>query len=82
MVYTLLTLCVGVQLCAGRNPTNYGDPATGCEKDEQAVQVFGVQGDFCSPLCSSSGVSLRSFAGTRWPAVFLRVPLNLKFEMF
>ena len=37
------------------NPTHYGDPATGCEKDEQAVQVQGVSGDFCSPKCSSSG---------------------------
>merc|ERR1711981_1482372 len=37
------------------NPTHYGDPKTGCEKDEQAVQVLGVPGDFCSPKCSSSG---------------------------
>merc|ERR1712196_748333 len=25
----------------------------GCESDEQAVQVQGVSGDFCSPKCTS-----------------------------
>merc|ERR1719221_881930 len=34
------------------NPTHYGDPANGCESDEEAVQVQGVSGDFCSPKCS------------------------------
>jgi len=38
------------------NPTHYGNPATGCESDEQAVQVQGVSGDFCSPPCTSAGV--------------------------
>eukprot|EP00746_Dinoflagellata_sp_MGD_P147063 gnl/MRDRNA2_/MRDRNA2_79450_c0_seq1.p1 gnl/MRDRNA2_/MRDRNA2_79450_c0~~gnl/MRDRNA2_/MRDRNA2_79450_c0_seq1.p1 ORF type:complete len:394 (+),score=65.29 gnl/MRDRNA2_/MRDRNA2_79450_c0_seq1:98-1279(+) len=33
------------------NPTHYGDPKTGCESDEQAVQVQGISGDFCSPPC-------------------------------
>jgi len=37
------------------NPTHYGDPKTGCESDEQAVQVQGVSGNFCSPSCSSAG---------------------------
>ena len=37
------------------NPTHYGDPKTGCESDEQAVQVQGVSGGFCSPACSSAG---------------------------
>merc|ERR1711865_536245 len=36
------------------NPTHYGDPKTGCESDEQAVQVQGLAGNFCSPKCSSS----------------------------
>ena len=36
----------------GTNPTHYGDPKNGCESDEQAVQVQGVSGDFCSPKCS------------------------------
>jgi len=36
------------------NPTHYGDPAGGCESDEQAVQVQGVSGNFCSPKCSGS----------------------------
>merc|ERR1719499_505141 len=40
---------------AGLNPTHYGDPKGGCESDEQAVQVEGVPGDFCTPQCSSSG---------------------------
>merc|ERR1712232_840988 len=43
------------ELQAGANPTHYGDPKTGCESDEQAVQVQGIKGDFCSPPCSSSG---------------------------
>jgi len=34
---------------------HYGDPKDGCESDEQAVQIQGVTGDFCSPQCSSSG---------------------------
>jgi len=33
--------------------THYGDPANGCESDEQAVQVQGISGDFCSPPCSN-----------------------------
>merc|ERR1711953_1631682 len=37
------------------NPTHYGDPKGGCESDEQAVKVQGINGDFCSPPCSSSG---------------------------
>jgi hypothetical protein len=37
------------------NPTHYGDPKTGCESDEQAVQVMGLSGDFCSPKCDTSG---------------------------
>merc|ERR1719498_2110579 len=39
----------------GANPTHYGDPKGGCESDEQAVQVQGVSGDFCSPKSTSSG---------------------------
>merc|ERR1711865_205262 len=34
--------------------THYGDPATGCEADEQAVQVQGLAGKFCSPDCTSA----------------------------
>ena len=33
---------------------HYGDPANGCEADEQAVQVQGLSGDFCSPDCKSA----------------------------
>merc|ERR1712159_282066 len=34
--------------------THYGDPADGCESDEQAVRVQGVAGSFCSPDCASA----------------------------
>lgn len=34
---------------------HYGDPKSGCESDEQAVQVQGVAGDFCSPPCKVLG---------------------------
>lgn len=36
------------------NGTHYGNPANGCESDEEAVQVQGISGDFCSPKCSST----------------------------
>mmetsp|Transcript_11856 Transcript_11856/g.27047 ORF Transcript_11856/g.27047 Transcript_11856/m.27047 type:complete len:145 (-) Transcript_11856:146-580(-) len=50
----LVALC---QLAASSqaNPTHYGDPKGGCESDEEAVQVQGVSGNFCTPQCSSSG---------------------------
>jgi hypothetical protein len=51
----LQTILLSLLLCAqATNPTHYGDPKTGCESDEQAVQVQGIKGDFCSPPCSSS----------------------------
>merc|ERR1712072_891523 len=34
------------------NQNHYGDPKNGCETDEQAVQVQGLSGDFCSPKCT------------------------------
>jgi C1A family cysteine protease len=33
---------------------HYGDPKNGCESDEQAVQITGLKGDFCSPSCKGS----------------------------
>eukprot|EP01044_Picomonas_judraskeda_P003416 COSAG03_NODE_281_length_9478_cov_271.757224_4_plen_163_part_00 len=34
---------------------HYGDPSAGpCQADEKKVQIQGLQGDFCSPACSSS----------------------------
>eukprot|EP00729_Bicosta_minor_P016914 gene16914-12411_t len=33
--------------------SHYGNPAAGCESDEQSYQVSGVDGSFCSPKCSS-----------------------------
>lgn len=34
--------------------THYEDPAKGCGSDEQAIQVTGVSGDFCSPPCNGT----------------------------
>merc|ERR1719440_742217 len=34
--------------------THYGNPADGCEPDEQAVRVQGLAGTFCSPDCKSA----------------------------
>jgi len=34
---------------------HYGDPKDGCESDEQAVQIQGLAGDFCSPKCQLFG---------------------------
>merc|ERR1711871_1048666 len=36
------------------NQTHYGDPASGCMSDEQAVKVQGLTGDFCAPDCKSA----------------------------
>jgi len=38
----------------GAAATHYGDPASGCQSDEQSVQVTGVDGDFCSPPCTGA----------------------------
>ena len=37
---------------SSKNTTHYGDPADGCLKDETAVQVQGLGGDFCTPPCT------------------------------
>ena len=34
--------------------SHYGDPANGCMSDEEAVQVKGLAGKFCSPDCKSA----------------------------
>jgi len=34
--------------------THYGNPTAGCMADEQAVQVQGLSGKFCSPDCASA----------------------------
>ena len=34
--------------------THYGNPANGCEDDEEAVKVTGISGSFCSPDCTNS----------------------------
>eukprot|EP00466_Bigelowiella_natans_P005380 jgi/Bigna1/75695/fgenesh1_pg.36_\ len=45
--FTLTSLLITSTL-----PPHYGDPKAGCESDEIAVQIQGVQGDFCTPACS------------------------------
>jgi len=32
--------------------SHYEDPKDGCQSDEQAIQIQGVQGDFCTPKCT------------------------------
>merc|ERR1712195_269314 len=44
--------------------THYGDPANGCEADEEAVQVQGLSGKFCSPDCASAACPTDVPAGT------------------
>jgi len=31
------------------DPPHYGDPKTGCRKDEQSFRIEGVSGDICAP---------------------------------
>merc|ERR1712166_314148 len=51
---TPVSVTVSVTLISTANQTHYGDPANGCESDEQAVQVQGVAGKFCAPDCTSA----------------------------
>ena len=46
--------------------THYGDPKNGCLSDEEAVQVQGVQGGFCSPQCT--GFIIKNKCPTDEPA--------------
>jgi len=58
IIFTMMrsiAVATGVVAVAA-NPTHYGDPKTGCQSDEQPVQVQGVEGDFCSPACTDAGV--------------------------
>lgn len=36
-----------------KGSTHYGNPTAGCMSGEEAVQIQGVTGDFCSPSCAS-----------------------------
>jgi hypothetical protein len=41
---------------AVNNSAHYEDPKpNGCQSDEQAIQIQGVSGDFCTPKCDASG---------------------------
>lgn len=67
---------------AQQNATNghYGDPKDGCEPDEQAVQVQGVSGDFCSPKCTGSTCPTDVPAGvTAKPQCALQSPTGAKY---
>ena len=35
-------------------PSHYKDPKSSCRTDEIAMQIQGIDGDFCSPKCSQS----------------------------
>lgn len=64
------------------NATNghYGDPTNGCESDEQAVQVQGVAGDFCSPKCTNGKCPTDVPAGaTAKPQCALQDPSGNKY---
>jgi hypothetical protein len=51
--YTDCTASKEVVVVVG-GETHYGNPADGCEDDEEAVKVTGISGAFCSPNCTSS----------------------------
>jgi len=62
------------------NPTHYGDPKSGCESDEQAVRVQGLQGAFCSPPCASNACPADLPSGvTASPSCALSSPAGGKF---
>merc|ERR1712193_226705 len=64
----------------GTNPTHYGDPKTGCESDEKAVQVQGVSGDFCSPPCTNAACPTDKPQGdTATPTCALQTPTGAKY---
>jgi KDEL-tailed cysteine endopeptidase len=44
--------------------THYGNPSSGCESDEQAVEVQGVTGEICSPSCLAAACPTDVPAGT------------------
>ena len=46
---------LSLALLACASATHYENPApNGCMSDEQAVQITGVTGSFCSPDCASA----------------------------
>ena len=48
--------------------SHYGNPAVGCESDEEAYTVTGLAGSFCSPQCSSDAACPHDYpAGTDGP---------------
>eukprot|EP00462_Mataza_sp_D1_P003169 CAMPEP_0175103112 /NCGR_PEP_ID=MMETSP0086_2-20121207/8871_1 /TAXON_ID=136419 /ORGANISM="Unknown Unknown, Strain D1" /LENGTH=134 /DNA_ID=CAMNT_0016378117 /DNA_START=20 /DNA_END=424 /DNA_ORIENTATION=- len=92
-----MTLTMDKDFLRKMNATNghYGDPKDGCESDEQAVQVQGVQGDFCSPPCTAgvcpkdvpSGVTakpecaLQTTTGSKYCALICSPSLPIKNQM-
>merc|ERR1711907_154256 len=48
-----LTVQFAPELMMANTSSHYEDPKpNGCQSDEQAVQIQGVKGDFCSPQCT------------------------------
>jgi hypothetical protein len=35
--------------------SHYGNPASGCQPDEKSFRVQGIDGDLCTPPCTSAG---------------------------
>jgi len=61
------------------NQTHYGDPASGCMSDEQAVKVQGLTGSFCAPDCKSAACPTDVPAGvTAKPQCALQSPTGDK----
>ena len=48
--------------------SHYGNPAAGCESDEQSYQVSGVDGSFCSPKCSSDNACPHDYPSGKSPS--------------
>ena len=48
-----LTPLLSALLLVAVNGSHYEKPP--CQSDEKAVQIMGVEGIFCSPLCSDAG---------------------------
>jgi hypothetical protein len=63
------------------NSTHYEDPKpNGCRSDEEAIQITGVSGDFCTPQCIGTSCPTDVPAGvTATPTCALQDPSGDKF---
>lgn len=54
---------------------HFEDPKNGCRKDEEAIQIQGVEGKMCSPKCKANACPSNVPAGvTATPQCVLRSP--------